>query len=220
AEDVGTRPEDMANVYHTTRFVTCVPKSVGGSGNPSPWTAKGVVCAMQAALKFAELGSLGGKRICMQGVGNVGTHMVEELLAAGAAEVLATDISERHVLAARHKFRDKPVEVRQVDKNDTSILETPCDILAPNALGGVLNPDTIPRLAAKVVCGAANNQLLDERRDAELLQARGLVFVPDFVANRMGIVNCANEQYGRLLNDPSILRHFDASWENSVHQVT
>ncbi|HEY6723418.1 MAG TPA: hypothetical protein VI197_05275 [Polyangiaceae bacterium] len=84
----------------------------------------------------------------------------------------------------------------------------------------MLNPTTIPKLAAKIVCGAANNQLLDIERDAKLLAERGVWFVPDFVANRMGIVNCANEQYGRLSEDPAILRHFDANAEGSVFQVT
>ncbi|HEX7670957.1 MAG TPA: Glu/Leu/Phe/Val dehydrogenase dimerization domain-containing protein, partial [Polyangiaceae bacterium] len=80
AEDVGTTPPDMAAIFRTSRFVTCIPPEVGGSGNPSPATAKGVVCAMEAALDHLGLGSLGGKRVAMQGVGNVGSSMIAELL--------------------------------------------------------------------------------------------------------------------------------------------
>lgn len=220
AEDVGTRPEDMASVFSTTRFVTCIPHVVGGSGNPSPKTAKGVVCAMRAALKFAGLGSLSGKTIAMQGVGNVGSEMIDNLLAEGVARIVARDISTRNVEAVRQRFRGAPIDVSSVAAGDDAIFEVPCDVLAPNALGGVMNPATIAKLQAKVVCGSANNQLLDEQRDAVLLLERGIVFVPDFVANRMGIVNCANEQYGRLDNDPAIVRHFDDSWESSVFRVT
>lgn len=220
AEDVGTRPDDMANVFATTRFVSCVPSAVGGSGNPSPWTARGVVCAMQAALEVAGLGALEGKTIAMQGLGNVGSEMVEDLLDAKVGAIIATDISERNVEAAKQRFKGAPLSAAVVAPGDNAILSAECDVLAPNALGGVMNPDTIAGVRAKVVCGAANNQLLDAQRDARSLVERGIVFVPDFVANRMGIVNCANEQYGRLENDPSITRHFDASWEGSVYQVT
>ena len=75
-------------------------------------------------------------------------------------------------------------------------------------------------LGARIVCGGANNQLLDDRRDDALLAERGILFVPDFVANRMGIVNCANEQYGSLPDDPAIERHFDPAWDSSVYAVT
>ncbi len=220
AEDVGTRPEDMANVFATTRFVTCVPRDVGGSGNPSPATARGVVSAMQAALEFLGLGGLSGKTIAMQGVGNVGSAMIGELLSRGVAKVKATDISGANVSAAQKRFQSQPVEIEQVDKGDSSILAETCDVLAPNALGGVLDTETIPRIAARVVCGAANNQLLEPLRDAAALKERGILFVPDFLANRMGIVNCANEQYGRLHNDPAISKHFDERWEGSIPAVT
>lgn len=219
AEDVGTRPSDMASVFETTRFVSCVPAEVGGSGNPSPWTARGVVCAMQAALEFAGLGTLAGKSVAMQGLGNVGAAMVGELLKAGVGHIEAADISPANLEAARQRFQDARLRLHLAERGDDGILATPCDVLAPNALGGVLNPTTIPKLAAKIVCGAANNQLLDSERDAKLLAERGIWFVPDFVANRMGIVNCANEQYGRLSEDPAILRHFDQNAEGSVFQV-
>lgn len=220
AEDVGTTPDDLASVSLTTRFATCVPPSIGGSGNPSPSTARGVVCAMEGALDHADRGSLAGKTIAMQGAGNVATHMIEELLARDVARIVATEISAERCAMLGDRFAGKPVEIRLTVPGDLSIFAEPCDLFAPNALGGVLGPETIPRIAAPIVCGAANNQLLDDRRDARALAARNILYVPDFVANRMGIVNCANEQYGNLPDDPAIERHFSRDWDNAVFVVT
>ncbi len=220
AEDAGTTAPDMAEIFHTTRFVTCVPASVGGSGNPSFATAKGVVCAMEGALDALAMGTLQGKRIAMQGAGNVGAAMIQELLDRKVARVVASDISEPLLAAARDRFHGKPVDLRLASPDDTSIFAEECDIFAPNALGGILNPDTIPLLKAKIICGAANNQLLDEHRDDQALDEKGIVYVPDFLCNRMGIVNCANEQYGILPEDPAILRHFGRDWDNALFVVT
>ena len=220
AEDVGTGPDDMAAVFETTRFVTCVPPSVGGSGNPSHATARGVVCAMEAALDHLGRGDLGGKVVAMQGAGNVASFMIDELLARGIGRVIASDISPARIEELRQHYAGRPVELRLATPDDRSIFAEPCDIFAPNALGGVLEPESIAMLRCAVVCGAANNQLLDDRRDDRLLAERGIVYVPDFVANRMGIVNCANEQYGQLDHDPDFERHLGRSWEQSVWAVT
>lgn len=220
AEDVGTSPEDVAAVFETTRFAICVPASVGGSGNPSPATAKGVVCAIEGALDHAGKGTIAGKTIAMQGAGNVATYMIEELVARDVGKVIATEISAERCALLRERFAGKPVEIRQTAPGDLSIFGEPCDVLSPCALGGVLNPTTIPMIQAPIVCGAANNQLLDDRRDDHALAERGIVYVPDYVANRMGIVNCANEQYGQLTHDPAIERHFSRDWDNAVFVVT
>lgn len=220
AEDVGTGPADMASVFETTRYVTCVPPAVGGSGNPSESTAKGVVCAMEAALDHTGRGDLRGKKIVMQGAGNVATYMIDELVARGVGKVIASEIWAERCNELRSRWPAATVELRVTEPGDRSIFAEPCDVFAPNALGGVLEPETIALLKAPIVCGAANNQLLDDRRDDGLLAGRGIVYVPDFVANRMGIVNCANEQYGRIDHDPSIERHFGRDWENAVFVVT
>lgn len=220
AEDVGTTPEDLAAVFETTRFASCVPPSVGGSGNPSPATARGVVCAMEGALDHRSGASLAGKTVAMQGAGNVATFMIDELLARGVGRVIATEIAADRCALLRERFAGQPVEIRETSPGDLSIFAEPCDLFAPNALGGVLGPETIPMIAAPIVCGAANNQLLDDRRDDRALAAREILYVPDFVANRMGIVNCANEQYGQLPNDPAINRHFSRDWDNAVFVVT
>ncbi len=220
AEDVGTTPSDMAAIYQSTRFVTCVPESIGGSGNPSGATARGVVCAMEAALEFLGMGSVEGKHIAIQGAGNVASFMIGELLEKGARRLTVTDISERALERLADRFADARLVARRSEPGDASILATECDVLAPCALGGALYPETIQTLRCQLVCGAANNQLLDEAHDAALLAERNITYVPDFVANRMGIVQCANEQYGCIPNDPAIMRHFDSEWDSSIQNVT
>lgn len=220
AEDAGTWAEDMRSVFETTRFTTCIPPALGGSGNPSPATALGVVRAMEGALDHLGLGSLAGKSVAMQGTGNVAAAMIGDLLAAGVGSIVASEISEEQAASVRARYPGAPLEVVVVAPSDHSILARACDIVAPNALGGVLNPQTIPQIRARIVCGAANNQLLDETRDAQALRERGVVYVPDFLCNRMGIVHCANEQYGQLPEDPAIQRHLGRTWENAVYNVT
>lgn len=220
AEDAGTNVDDMAAVFGATRFATCIPPAVGGSGNPSVITARGVVVAMEAALDHLGLGPLKGKRVAVEGVGNVGGPMVGFLLERGVASIVAADISEERVAAARKRHADEPVELRLVEPGNHDVLAEPCDIVAPNGLGGVLNAETIPRIQAPIICGAANNQLDDEERDAAALRDRGITFIPDFVCNRMGIVNCANEQYGYPVPDPAIERHLGREWEHGIYQAT
>jgi glutamate dehydrogenase/leucine dehydrogenase len=220
AEDAGTTPVDMAEIYRHTRFVTCIPRELGGSGNPSDMTAGGVVCAMEAALDALEMGSLSGKRIAMQGAGNVGTAMISRLLDAGVESIVVTELSEGRRLDLQDQFAGRPVGVRLVTPDDVAILAEPCDILAPNALGGVLGPKTIPSIQARIVCGAANNQLLDEERDAALLLERGITYVPDCVANRMGIVACSNEHTGGFSGDPQVFLHLERGADGSIYQHT
>ncbi len=220
AEDAGTGPADMAVVHRGTRFVTCTPPAIGGAGNPSPATAKGVVCAMEGALAHLGRGTLAGKRVVMQGTGNVGAAMIGELLARDVGSILASELSAERRAQLAAEFSGAPLELVAANPGDDSILAEACDILAPNALGGILNPSTIPTIRAGIVCGAANNQLLDDVRDGEALRARGITYVPDFLCNRMGIVYCANEQYGQLPHDPAIERHYGREWDNAVYVVT
>ncbi len=100
-----------------------------------------------------------------------------------------------------------------------SILFQECDVLSPCAIGGILNSETIPKIKAKIVCGAANNQLADPVEDDNLIYNSGILYVPDFLTNRMGIVNCANEQYGYITNDPIINQHYNKDWEHSIYQT-
>ncbi|MFL6197844.1 MAG: Glu/Leu/Phe/Val dehydrogenase dimerization domain-containing protein [Thermoanaerobaculia bacterium] len=213
AEDVGTSVEDMAAVFSRTRFTTCIPPALGGSGNPSVPTARGVVRGMEAALAHLGLGTLAGKTVAIQGLGHVGEPLVGFLREKGVARIVGSDIDpSRKALEG--------VEVRIVERGDNSILFEKADIVAPCATGGVLGPATIPHIQAPVVCGAANNQLEDPERDDVLLQERGILYLPDFLVNRMGIVNCADEQYGFVEPDPRVEAHLGNEWENSVYNLS
>ena len=220
AEDVGTSVADMAAVFSRTRFTTCIPPGLGGSGNPSVPTARGVVRGMEAALAHLGRGTLAGKTVAVQGLGHVGEPLLGFLRDKGAVRVISSDIdpSRRPALAAL--FTGLDLEVRTVERGDNAILAQPADIVAPCATGGVLNPRTIPTIRAPIVCGAANNQLEDPERDDLLLQDRGILYLPDFLVNRMGIVNCADEQYGSVDPDPRIENHLGDAWDNSIYNLS
>jgi glutamate dehydrogenase/leucine dehydrogenase len=219
AEDVGTRPEDVAAMFARSRFVTCLPPELGGSGNPSPATARGVAAAMEAALGVLGRPGLAGQRVALQGCGQVGRALAALLLEAGA-HVVAADPSPAacEALAAAHP--GAALEVRTVPPGDAAILFEDCDVLAPCALGGVLDAKTIPGVRAALVCGSANNQLGDDGRDDRALADRGVVWVPDLLCNRMGIVHCADEAAGRLPDDPAVARHLDPTWPGSIPATT
>lgn len=196
AEDVGTNTPDMAAIQSKNRFTTCIPGTYGGSGNPSPFTARGVLRAMEAAwLAVSGNSSLMGAKVAVQGTGNVGSSLIRYLDDLGA-EVYVTDISPE-ALAALKAERPRLHLVQPPE----SIFDLDADIFAPCAIGAQINADTIPRLKVKLVCGAANNILKEPEADAERLRERGIGFVPDFVCNRMGIVNCADEWQGYLPED-------------------
>lgn len=184
AEDVGTRVSDMQQVAKSTRFVAGLPpRGSSAGGDPSPWTAMGVFLALEAAVGRP----LAGSRIAVQGLGSVGFELCRQLDVAGARLVVA-DVDESRVQAARSMFG---AEVVGVD----TIHEAAADVFSPNALGGVLNADTVGRLGAPIVCGGANNQLASDL-DGERLFQRGVVYVPDYVANAGGIINVMAEYLG------------------------
>lgn len=196
AEDVGTNTPDMSAIQSQNRFTTCIPSTHGGSGNPSPFTARGVLRAMEAAwLAMTGNPSLMGAKVAVQGTGNVGSPLIRYLDDLGA-EVYVTDINPE-ALAALKAERPRLHLVHPPE----SIFDLEADIFAPCAIGAQVNVDTIPRLKVKLVCGAANNILKEPEADAERLRERGIGFVPDFVCNRMGIVNCADEWQGYLPED-------------------
>lgn len=219
AEDVGTGPEDMGAIFSTTRFTTCIPESLGGSGNPSAPTALGVVRGMEAALAHLGLGTLEGKTVAVQGLGHVGEPLVEYLHQRRVRRILGSDIDPERERVLRKRFPDLDLDVRIVPRGDCSLFTEPADILSPNATGAVLSEGTIPGIAARIVCGAANNQLEDPQEDDRRLRERGILYMPDFLVNRMGIVNCADEQFGTVDRDPAFLRHLGDAWENSIYNL-
>jgi len=184
-EDVGTSVRDMEWVREETRFVTGLPLEQGFSGDPSPATALGVWQGMKAAAKEV-FGSdaLSGLTIAVQGVGKVGCALARYLHEEGA-KLIVTDANEASAKRARQDF---DADLIAPDR----IYDVDCDILSPNALGAVLNPNTIPRLRCRLVAGAANNQLLSEE-DGEELHRRGILYAPDYVLNAGGIINLSYE---------------------------
>jgi leucine dehydrogenase len=182
AEDVGMATEDMDTVREVTPYVTGISESKGGAGNPSPITAYGVFMGMKAAAKF-QYGSdiLEDKNVFVQGIGHVGEALVEHLLNEGATVTIA-DINQERLEEVRSKFG-----VTIYRGND--IYSEDMDIYAPCALGATINDDTIYKLKAKIVAGAANNQLAEENKHGKILQDRGIVYAPDFLINAGGIIN-------------------------------
>lgn len=178
AEDVGTSPADMEYVLRETPYVAGLQ---GKSGDPSPRTARGVFRAMQAAAKF-RWGSddLAGRTVALQGCGHVGFPLAEELHRAGS-KLIVTDVDEARVQRAVRECGARAVALDE-------IYDAQADIFAPCAMGAILNDETIPRLRVEIVAGAANNQLL-ETRHGDMLEARGILYAPDYAANAGGIIS-------------------------------
>lgn len=188
AEDVGTTVADMDLIHEETDYVTGISPAFGSSGNPSPVTAYGVYRGMKAAAKEAfGTDSLEGKVIAVQGVGNVAYNLCRHLHEEGA-QLIVTDINKEAVQRAAEEFGAKAV-----DPNEIYGVE--CDIYAPCALGGVINDETIPQMKAKVIAGAANNQLKDSRH-GDMIHEMGIIYAPDYVINAGGVINVADELYG------------------------
>lgn len=189
AEDVNMKTSDMEYINMETKFVTGLPESMGGGGDPSPVTAYGVYMGMKAAAKKVYGNdSLNGKRIAVQGVGQVGMHLVEYLVKE-KAEVVITDLFEDKVKAVARQFG-----VKAVSQDD--IYDVDADIYAPCALGATLNDLTIPRLKCTIIAGAANNQLKDELKHGYMLMDRSITYAPDFLINAGGLINVYNEYLG------------------------
>ena len=192
AEDVGMETSDMDLVREVTPYVTGISESKGGAGNPSPITAYGVFMGMKAAAKF-KFGTdvLEDKSVIVQGIGHVGESLVEHLTNEGA-KVIISDINEARLEEVSSKYG-----ATIYSGND--IYSEAVDIYAPCALGATINDNTIGKLQAKIIAGAANNQLADENKHGRILQEKGIVYAPDFLINAGGIINvyAELENYGK-----------------------
>ena len=189
AEDVNMTTRDMEYIRMETTHVAGIEESMGGSGDPSPVTAYGVYCGMKAAQqKLSGSDNLSGKKVLVQGAGNVGSNLIEYLLKDGA-EVLVSDLFEEKSKQAAAKYK-----VTQVSPED--IFEVDMDIYAPCALGGTLNDESIAKLKCSIVAGGANNQLLEEVRHGNMLIDKGIIYAPDFLINGGGIINVGYEYLG------------------------
>jgi leucine dehydrogenase len=177
-EDLGTTPEDMREVAALSEHVIGIHGRSEGPMDPGPFTALGVFEGIKGALRHAEGGDdLTGRRVVVQGVGDVGRPLARRLATAGA-EVLLCDIDEDRASEVAKELGARFVE-------PDVVYRTPCDVYAPCAVGGTLSAETIPHLRCRIVAGAANNQLATEE-DAERLHVRGILYAPDYVINGGG----------------------------------
>jgi leucine dehydrogenase len=184
AEDVGTSSRDMSVISERTKYVTGLPRGRGGSGDPSPFTAIGVEAAMRASCgRVFGSSSLKGRTVAVIGAGRVGSRVARFVSKAGA-KVLLADID------ASKKSLAKELGAKWTDP--TTALLADVDIVAPCALGGMVNGHSVQRLRCAIVCGSANNQLAHDGL-AEDLAERDILYAPDFIANAGGLINVATE---------------------------
>ncbi len=189
AEDSGTSLQDMTYINMETNHVTGIMKSRGGSGDPSPVTARGVYNGIKACWNHVEgHTNLKGLTIAVKGMGHVGQSLCN-LLHEDGVRLIVADINERSVKEAVEQFGAEAVAPE-------AIHSVQCDIYSPCALGAGLNAQTIPELKCKVVAGAANNQLDNEAEDGKSLDERGIIYAPDFVINAGGLMNVYEELAG------------------------
>ena len=188
AEDVGTTIADMQQVARMTRHVSGLGRTGSVGGDPAPKTALGVFLGIKAAVRFRMGHSdLEGVSVAVQGVGGVGYHLCR-LLAAEGARLRVTDLGHDAVERVRDELGATVTRVE-------SVLAEDVDVFAPCALGAILNSQTIPQLRARIVAGAANNQLADDR-DGLALQLGDVLYAPDYVINAGGIISVAREHLG------------------------
>ncbi len=188
AEDVGTSVADMVEIRKETGHVIGLPVSAGGSGDPSPSTALGCFEGIKAAVRY-KLGqqSVEGIRVAIQGLGHVGLNLARLLSEAGAT-LIVSDVRQPAVQTAVNAFGAEAVETDAIHAADV-------DVFAPCALGAVINDETLPRLKAAIIAGAANNQLATPAHGVTL-QQRGILYAPDYVINAGGIIQVASEITG------------------------
>ncbi|WP_290878129.1 Glu/Leu/Phe/Val dehydrogenase [Gracilimonas sp.] len=189
AEDVGMTEKEMEWIYSETKYVTGIPKALGGSGNPSPVTAYGVYMGVKACAKKAYgSDSLEGKKIALQGAGNVASYFARHA-AKEDAKLFICDI-----YGEKAKTLAKEVGAEVVDPD--SIYGLDVDIYTPCALGGVINDDTIDQFKCDIIAGGANNVLDEEDKHGQMLLDKGIIYAPDYVINAGGIINIASELEG------------------------
>lgn len=190
AEDVGTSKQDMEWIAMETKSVSGLPEHKGGSGDPSPVTAYGVYMGVKASAKQVYGNdSLNGKKVMVQGAGNVGRYLIDNLIKEGAV-VYVSDIFEDQL----QKITSVHSSVKVIAPED--VYDVDMDIYAPCALGATLNDDTIGRLKCAIVSGGANNQLKDTEKHMKMLMDRNILYAPDFVINAGGLINVYSELEG------------------------
>lgn len=189
AEDVGTSVYYMDHIREETSYVTGVSTHLGGSGDPSPFTAHGTFVGIKSCLKKQKgKDNVSGIKVAIQGVGNVGYHLCKELHQEGA-KLYVSDINKEAVKRAVKEFGAEALEGDKIYGADV-------DVYAPCALGATINDKTLPMFKCSIIAGAANNQLLDQEKHGEALKKAGILYAPDYVINAGGLLNVNSEIYG------------------------
>ena len=209
AEDVGTSARDMAVIAERTEHVSGLGRSRGGSGNPSPFTARGVEAAMRACCAH-ELGTrdLRGRTVAIVGAGNVGSELAKRLARAGAKLLLADIDPAKRALADQ-------LGARWTDPSAALLADV--DVVAPCALGGAIDEVNVGRLGARIVCGAANNQLAHDGL-ADDLAARAILYAPDYIVNAGGLINISVE-FDEGGYDPAVARRRVDGIEQTMSEI-
>ncbi|EGL81949.1 Glu/Leu/Phe/Val dehydrogenase dimerization region [Caldalkalibacillus thermarum TA2.A1] len=191
--DMGTTPEDFVQAYKETSFIVGLPEEYGGNGDSSVTTAFGVMQGLRAVSQFLWGTDVLTERVfAVQGLGKVGFKVAEGLLKEGA-NVYVTDVDPETIAKLEEKAYQYPGHVQAVTADD--IYGVGADVFVPCAIGGIINDETIERLKVKAVCGAANNQLLEDRH-GKVLQAKNILYAPDYIVNAGGLIQVSDELYG------------------------
>ena len=189
AEDVGTAVQDMKYIKESTSFVTGLSKELGGSGDPSPFTAQSTLVGIKSAVSYKmKKNSLQGLKVSVQGMGHVGVYLAEYLLKEGC-ELSICDIFEQKAL----DFQKTHPQVKVIPHD--KIYDEDCDIFSPCALGSVINEKTLSRLKCAIIAGAANNQLDNLKRENDI-RKKNILYAPDFIINAGGLINVFVESGG------------------------
>jgi len=187
--DVGTTQKDLEYINAETDYVAGLPESMNGGGDTTVFAARGVFYGIKAAIK--ELygdDSLAGRKVAVQGVGSVGEQLVA-MLRNENARVYVSDMTEERKMKVATKYKAEPIQY-------STSYELDVDVYAPCALGGTVNPDTVPKMRCKIIAGSANNQLKDEEKTIKLLQEHNILYTPDFLINSGALISCYSELEG------------------------
>lgn len=187
--DVGTTQKDLEYIHAETDYVAGLPVFMNGGGDTTIFAARGVFYGIKAALKEAYGDdSLAGRKVAVQGVGSVGEHLVA-MLRSENARVYVSDMTEDRKMKVATKYKAEPIQY-------ATSYELDVDVYAPCALGGTVNPDTIPKMRCKIIAGSANNQLKEEEKTIQLLKENNILYTPDFLINSGALISCFSELEG------------------------
>lgn len=210
AEDMGTSVEDIMVMRSITRFAAGFSQEQGGSGDPSPWTALGVFKSIEAACeRLYGSKSLQGRTVALEGVGHVGMYLCDLLKDAGA-QLYVSDVNQESLNIAKQRFHAEVVSLEELPT-------LACDVYAPCAIGQTVNEKSIPKMQCKIIAGAANNQLSDERV-YNLLNEKNILYCPDFVINSGGVISVGAEYNPGGWTETWVRQKVNAIYE-TIHRI-